>query len=188
MPLEKSGDALSPRRASSGPLRLIFPPALNWVLLAYAALAIAIGWAYVASRIHTDYVQTMEAERNSLRGVCATLRSATLAMLNDGVGEAVASANELQPVGGIDRASSAQLSSTLQKQLVGGAYVRFLFLADDGRFALASRKTTSDSRTPPRLVDHKPYRFEQFVGGKTHGRSGAARRIGDSDRAASGVR
>jgi len=149
VPLEKSGDALSPRRASSGPLRLIFPPALNWVLLAYAALAIAIGWAYVASRIHTDYVQTMEAERNSLRGVCATLRSATLAMLNDGVGEAVASANELQPVGGIDRASSAQLSSTLQKQLVGGAYVRFLFLADDGRFALASRKTTSDSRTPP---------------------------------------
>jgi PAS domain S-box-containing protein len=149
VPLKKSQDALSPRRASSGLLRLIFPPALNWVLLAYAVLAIAIGWAYVASRIHTDYVQTMEAERNSLRGVCATLRSATLAMLNDGVGEAVASANELQPVGGIDRASSAELSSTLQKQLVGGGYVRFLFLADDGRFALASRKTTSDSRTPP---------------------------------------
>jgi PAS domain S-box-containing protein len=111
--------------------------------------AIAIGWAYAASRIHTDYVQTMEAERNSLRGVCATLRSATLAMLNDGVGEAVASANELQPAGGIDRASSAELSSTLQKQLAGGGYVRFLFLADEGRFALASRNTTSDSRTPP---------------------------------------
>jgi PAS domain S-box-containing protein len=142
-------DALSQRRASSGPLRLIFPPALNWALLAYAVFAIAVGWAYVASRIHTDYVQTMEAERNSLRGVCATLRSATLAMLNDGVGEAVASANELQPVGGIDRASSAELSSTLQQQLVGGGYVRFLFLADNGRFALASRKTASDSRTPP---------------------------------------
>jgi PAS domain S-box-containing protein len=149
VPLKKSVDALSQRRASSGPLRLIFPPALNWALLAYAVFAIAVGWAYVASRIHTDYVQTMEAERNSLRGVCATLRSATLAMLNDGVGEAVASANELQPVGGIDRASSAELSSTLQQQLVGGGYVRFLFLADNGRFALASRKTASDSRTPP---------------------------------------
>jgi PAS domain S-box-containing protein len=149
VPLKKSGDALAPRRASSGPLRLVFPPALNWVLLAYAVLAIAIGWAYVASRIHTDYVQTMEAERNSLRGVCATLRSATLAMLNDGVGEAVASANELQPVGGIDRASSAELSSTLHKQLAGGGYVRFLFLADNGRFALASRESESDSRTPP---------------------------------------
>ena len=149
VPLKKSEDALAPRRASSGPLRLVFPPALNWVLLAYAVLAIAIGWAYVASRIHTDYVQTMEAERNSLRGVCATLRSATLAMLNDGVGEAVASAHELQPVGGIDRASSAELSSTLHKHLAGGGYVRFLFLADNGRFALASRESESDSRAPP---------------------------------------
>src|SRR6202034_2010358 len=116
VPLKISGDAPSLRRASPA-LRLIFPPALNWVLLGYAVVAIAVAWAYVASRIHADYVQTMEAQRNSLRSVCATLRSATLAMLNDGVGEAVASANELQPAGGIDRASSAELSSTLQKQL-----------------------------------------------------------------------
>jgi PAS domain S-box-containing protein len=149
VPLKESGDAPSLRRASPRALHLIFPPALNWVLLGYAAIAIAVGWAYVASRIHTDYVQTMEAQRNSLRGVCATLRSATLAMLNDGVGEAVASANELQPVGGLDRASSAELSSTLQKQLAGGGYVRFLFLADNERFALASRERASESRTPP---------------------------------------
>ena len=149
MPLKKSGDALSPRRARSGPLRLIFPPALNWVLLAYAVFAIAVGWAYAASRIHTDYVQTLEAERNNLRGIGATLRSATSAMLNDGVGAAVAGANELRPVGGIARASSVELSSTLQKQLTGGEYVRFLFLADNGRFALASRKSASDSRTLP---------------------------------------
>lgn len=155
MPLKKSGDALAPRRASSGPLRLIFPPALNWVLLAYAVFAIAVGWAYVASRIHADYVQTMEAERNRLRGVCATLRSATLAMLNDGVGAAVAGANELRSMGGIARASSAALSSTLQKQLTGGGYVRFLFLAGEGRFALASRESASDSRTPPAWLTTK---------------------------------
>jgi PAS domain S-box-containing protein len=148
VPLKKSADALSPRWASSGALRLI-PPALNWVLLAYAVFAIGVGWAYVASRIHTDYVQTLEAERNSLRGVGATLRSATLAMLNDGVGAAVAGANELQPVGGIARASSAEVTSTLQKQLTGGDYVRLLFLADNGRFALASRERAFDSRTPP---------------------------------------
>ena len=47
------------------------------------------------------------------------------------------------------RASSAELSSTLQKQLTGGGYVRFLFLADNGRFALASRESASDSRTAP---------------------------------------
>jgi hypothetical protein len=149
VPLKKSGDALSQRRASSGALRLIFPPALNWVLLAYAVGAIAVGWAYVASRIHVDYVQTMEAEHNRLRGVGATLRSATLAMLNDGVGAAVAGANELQSVGGIARASSADLASTLQKQLTGGDYVRFLFLADNGRFVLVSRQRGSDSRTTP---------------------------------------
>ncbi|HEX3397568.1 MAG TPA: histidine kinase [Steroidobacteraceae bacterium] len=149
MPLKKSGDAPSQRRASPGPLRLIFPPALNWVLLGYAVVAIAVGWAYVASRIHADYVQTLQAEHNRLRGVGATLRSATLAMLNDGVGAAVAGANELQSVGGIARAGSADISSTLQKQLTGGDYVRFLFLADNGRFALASRERTTDSRTLP---------------------------------------
>jgi PAS domain S-box-containing protein len=149
VPLKKSGDALSRRRASSGPLRLIFPPALNWVLLAYAIVAIAVAWAYVASRIHADYVQTLAAEHSRLRGIDATLRSATLAMLNDGVGAAVAGANELQSLGGIARAGSADISSTLQKQLTGGDYVRFLFLADNGRFALASRERATDSRAPP---------------------------------------
>jgi len=149
VPLKESGDAPSQRRASPGALRLIFPPALNWVLLAYAVVAIGVGWAYVASRIHADYGQTLEAERNRLRGVGAALRSATLAMLNDGVGAAVAGANELQSVGGIARAGSAELASTLQKQLTGGDYVRFLFLTDNGRFALASRETATDSRTLP---------------------------------------
>ena len=164
MPLKKSVDALSPQRASSGALRLIFPPALNWVLLAYAVFAIAVGWAYVASRIHADYVQTLEAERNHLRGVGATLQSATLAMLNDGVGAAVAGANELQAAGGIARASSAALSSTLQKQLTGGDYVRFLFLADGGRFALASRARASESRAPDWLTTNRAGASNSWVG------------------------
>jgi PAS domain S-box-containing protein len=149
VPLKKSPSGPSPRRASSGPLRLIFPPALNWVLLGYAVFAIAVGWAYVAARIHADYVQTLDAERNRLRGVGATLQSATLAMLNDGVGAAVAGANELQSVGGIGRASSADLAATLRKQLTGGDYVRFLFVAENGRFALASREKATDDRALP---------------------------------------
>jgi PAS domain S-box-containing protein len=118
-------------------------------LLAYALIAVTIGWAYVASRIHSDYLQTLESERNRLRGVGATLWSATLAMLNDGVGAAVAGANELQLAGGIKAASSANLTTTLQKQLTGGDYVRFLFLADKGRFALASRQRSTDSAQAP---------------------------------------
>ena len=149
MPLKRSGDALPQPRASTGTLRLFFPPALNWFLLVYAVVAVTIGWAYVASRIHSDYVQTLESERNHLRGVGATLRSATLAMLNDGVGAAVAGANELQLAGGVSRASNDDLTTTLQKQLTGGDYVRFLFLADKGRFALASRERSSESRQAP---------------------------------------
>jgi PAS domain S-box-containing protein len=164
VPLKESGDAQSQRRASSGPLRLIFPPALNWALLAYAVFAIALGWAYVAARIHTDYVQTLEAERNKLRGIGATLRSAALAMLNDGVGAAVAAANELQSMGGMDRASSAEFSSTLQKQFTGGDYVRFLFLADNGRFVLASREKASDSWTPDWLTTAQAGSSSSWVG------------------------
>jgi PAS domain S-box-containing protein len=149
VPLKESRDALAPQGAAPGPLRVIFPPALNWALLAYAVVAIAIGWAYVASRIHTDYVQTLEAERNRLRGVGATLRTATLAMFNDGVGAAVAGANELQSAGGISRAGGTELASTLKKQLAGGEYVRFLFLAGHERFALASRANASESPMPP---------------------------------------
>ena len=149
MPLKRPGDAPSQRRASAGPLRLILPPALNWVLLAYAVVAVAIAWAYVASRIHSDYVQTMEAERNRLRGLSATLQSATLAMLNDGVGAAVAGANELQSAGGIAHAGSGILTTTLRKQLTGGDYVRGLFLADRERFVLAGRAQTSEIRSIP---------------------------------------
>jgi hypothetical protein len=42
-------------------------------------------------------------------------------MLNDGVGAAVASANELQSAGGLIRASRSEIIKTLQKQLADGA-------------------------------------------------------------------
>lgn len=164
MPLNKSGDALSRPRATPSQLSLILPAALNWVLLAYAVLAIAVGWAYVAARIHADYVQTLETERNHLRGVGATLRTASLAMLNDGVGAAIAGANELQRAGGIARASGADLSSTLQKQLTRGDYVRFLFLADNNRFALASRERTSESTSPPDWFTNRAGSGSAWVG------------------------
>ena len=95
-----------------------YPSALTWVVLVYATVAVSIGWAYAISRIHADYVQTMEFERNRLRDVTVALQSATLAMLNDWVGSAVAGANELQSIGGIQRATSNQLLGTLKKQLV----------------------------------------------------------------------
>jgi two-component system NarL family sensor kinase len=128
------------RRDSGGLLRLGTLPALNWILLAYAAVVIGIGWAYTASRIHSDYEETMDEERTRLRGVTAALEAGTLAMLNDGVGEAVAGANELQADGGLILASRAEIIATLRKQLAGGSYVHSLFLADGVHFALTSRE------------------------------------------------
>ena len=115
-------------------------PALNWILLAYAAVVIGIGWAYTGARIHGDYEESMDEERTRLRGVTAALEAGTLAMLNDGVGEAVAGANELQADGGLILASRAEIIATLRKQLAGGSYVHSLFLADGVHFALTSRE------------------------------------------------
>ena len=62
---------------AKGLLRLGYPSALNWILLAYAAVVVAIGWTYAASRIHTDYERTLEGERNRLRSVTTALQSGT---------------------------------------------------------------------------------------------------------------
>jgi two-component system, NarL family, sensor kinase len=134
---EKSVNEVRDRR---GLMRLDTLPALNWILLAYAAVVIGIGWAYTGSRIHADYEQTLDEERTRLRSVTAALQAGTLAMLNDGVGEAVAGANELQSGGGLILASRAEIIATLRKQLAGGSYVRSLFLTDGVHFALTSRE------------------------------------------------
>ena len=149
MPFRKSVAGRSKDRENRGLVRLVYPLSLNWILLAYAVVAVAIGWAYAASRSHADYEQTLEAERNKLRGVTAALQSGTSAMLNGGVGAAVAGANELQSEGGLIRASRAQIIETLQKQLTAGNYVRFLFLTDGTRFALASRDGASGGLLAP---------------------------------------
>jgi PAS domain S-box-containing protein len=149
VPLEESVASISKHREGKGLQRMGYPPALNWILLAYAVVTVAIAWAYVASRIHADYQQALAGERNRLRGVTATLQAATLAMLNDGVGAAVAGANELQSTGGLIRAGRPEIIATLQKQLTGGDYVRFLFLTYGERFALASREGASGSPLTP---------------------------------------
>lgn len=99
VPLNQSAAAVSNRHTSQGLMRLGYPPVLNWMLLAYAVVAVAIGWAFAASRSHADFERTLEGERSRLRGVAAALQAGTLAMLNDGVGAAVAGANELQSEG-----------------------------------------------------------------------------------------
>jgi PAS domain S-box-containing protein len=163
---KKSVGAPSQRREGLGLLRLGLSPALNWVLLAYAVVVVAIGWAYAGSRIRADYQQTLEEERNRLRSVAAALQGGTLAMLNAGVGGAVAGANELQAAGGVILAGRSEIITTLKNELTGGNYVRFLFLSDGERFALASRDGASDSRSPPEwlTVSRVPQSSGTWVG------------------------
>ena len=139
-----------PRAEARSPFAPVGAPlALSWVLLAYAAVAVAAGSAFAALRIHDDYREAIQDERAGLLGVTAALTSATQAMLDHGMGAAVASASEVRAAGGLDRLPLAALGPALQRQLTGGSYVRSLFLADAGRFVLASRTGVLDRATAP---------------------------------------
>jgi signal transduction histidine kinase len=114
---------------------------LNWLLLLYALLALAIGWAYASLRIQTDYDQTLDMERSRLRGSAAFLQTSLEAMMNDAVGAAVAGVNAVMTgAGDIDPATPDERSSALGKMLTGGDYVRSLFLYSPGHYARTGRE------------------------------------------------
>lgn len=117
----------------------LFPLSLGWMLVAYAALVIGSGWAYSALRIRTDRELTLQMGRNRLRAVSGSLETGTLAMLNDGVGAAIAGANEIEAAGGLRATADASAARTLARMLTGGDYVRSMFMADSTRFVRAAR-------------------------------------------------
>lgn len=132
-----------------GPGRLLVPPTLGWILLAYAALVLASGIAYATLKIRTDREQTLQTERNRLRAVAAALETGTVAMLSDGVGSAVAGANEIESNGTLASMPDSQVAATLVKVLAGGDYVRSIFLADPTRFVRAGRGHGFQSQAAP---------------------------------------
>jgi len=118
----------------------------NWLLMLYAVLGLAIGWAYASLRIQTDYDQTLAMERSRLRGAAAVLQTSTEAMMNDAVGAAVAGVNAVMTGGGdIDPVTPAQRSSVLGKMLTGGDYVRSLFLYSPGHYSRTGRDGESET-------------------------------------------
>jgi PAS domain S-box-containing protein len=155
-----------PHAAARRSPRLGLPRRLNWMLLAYGALAVAIGWAYAVTRINADYEQSLNEEHSRLRGVTAALEAGTLAMLNDGVGAALAGANELESDNGVIHADAPEIIQTLQHELTGGDYVRFLFLTNGERFALAGRNGGSHSHELPAWlsVENVPRGNNSWVG------------------------
>jgi PAS domain S-box-containing protein len=121
-----------------GALRLL-PAAASRAFAAYAVLLLVCGWSYAALNIWSDHSRTLEAARDQLRIVAAGLEAHIGAMLNDGIGAAVAAANELEASRGIASASDAEASATLGRMLTGGPYVRSLFIGSPERFVRAGR-------------------------------------------------
>lgn len=149
------GDDLSGSHTPEGTLSGLFRPlTVNGLLVLYAVLALAIAWAYASLRIDSDYRQTLDMERNRLRSVAAALEAGTQAMINDGVGAALAGANAVMGTSGdMDVVSGDRRSAALAKMFTGGEYVRSLFLYSPARFARANRDGTQEASgvAPPWL-------------------------------------
>jgi PAS domain S-box-containing protein len=130
-------------------MRRLLPAAVNWALAAYA-LALCVGvWIFALQHIQIDYRSTLETERDHLRSVSGTLQAQVEAMLGDGVGAALAAANELETGSRLSTAGDAEVSYTLIHMLTGGPYVRSLFLVNGEHFVRVGRSGTPDSRTAP---------------------------------------
>ena len=151
------------------------PLALSWALLAYAAVAVAAGSAFAALRIHADFVQVMQAEAESLRGVTAALTSTAQAMLYDGMGAARAAVSEIRVTGGLDRVPAGSVAAALQRNLTGGAYVRSLFVLDAGHFVLASRTRVLAGSSAPIYLAGVATAGEVWVGAPMPDPDNAAR-------------
>jgi PAS domain S-box-containing protein len=135
--------------ARGGLMRRLVPAAVNWTLIVYAFVLCVGIWSFALQRIQSDYRSTLRTEREHLRSVSGTLNAQVEAMLGDGVGAALAAANELAYRGEFATSSDVQISDTLAHMLTGGQYVRSLFLANAKHFVRAGRAETHDIQTAP---------------------------------------
>jgi PAS domain S-box-containing protein len=122
--------------------RHLLPAAVNWTLFAYA-LVLCLGiWGLAYQRVQSDYASTLQSERDHLHSVSGTLKAQVEAMLADGVGAALAAANELE----YGAEGGTRWSETLSHMLTGGPYVRSLFLANSQHFERVGRGAALDSQ------------------------------------------
>ena len=137
---------------------------------------LATGWAYSAQRIRNDREQTIQSESERLQSVAVALSTTTFAMLSDGVGSAVVRANEIESLGGLESVSERDLTPALGTALMGGEYVRSVFIADSTRFARGGRGGAYD------VAEGRPAWFNPTVAPETDIWVGPP--VADPDRAA----
>jgi PAS domain S-box-containing protein len=138
-------DQLAP---DTGGMRRLLPAAVNWTLIAYALVLCAVVWGFALQRVQSDFRATLGSEREHLRSVSGTLEAQIEAMLGDGVGAALAAANELNYRSG-PAAGDNEFSDTLAHMLTGGPYVRSLFLVNAQRFERVGRSAPPEHATAP---------------------------------------
>ena len=125
--------------------------ALRVIVLGYTAILLIAVWSYAIHVIQSDFRLTDATTRERLRARGAAFNAEVEAMMGDGVGAAVAAANEIGGQGGFAVASQAQIQQTIGHMLTGGVYVRALFLGSNARFELVARGGRRESLTelPP---------------------------------------
>ena len=113
--------------------------ALRVIVLGYSAILLIAVWSYALHVIQSDYRLTEATTRDRLRARGAAFNAEVEAMMGDGVGAAVAAANELGGQRGFAVASQVQVQQTISHMLTGGPYVRALFIGNTARFELFAR-------------------------------------------------
>jgi two-component system NarL family sensor kinase len=121
--------------------------ALRVIVLGYSVILLIGVWSYALHVIQNDFRLTEATTLERLRARGAAFNAEVEAMMGDGVGAAVAAANELGGQRGFSGASQLQVQQTMDHMLTGGAYVRALFLADAARFELSARGGRRESLT-----------------------------------------
>lgn len=125
--------------------------ALRVIVLGYSAILLIAVWTYAVHVIQSDFRVTETTTRERLRARGGAFNAEVEAMMGDGVGAAVAAANEIGGQRGFAIASQAKIQQTIGHMLTGGPYVRALFLGSTARFELLARGGRSESLTavPP---------------------------------------
>jgi hypothetical protein len=101
---------------------------LRVIVLGYSAILLIGVWSYALHVIRSDFRITEATTRERLRARGAAFNAEVEAMMGDGVGAAVAAANEIGGQRGFDIASDVRIQQILDHMLTGGPYVRSLFL------------------------------------------------------------
>jgi two-component system NarL family sensor kinase len=121
--------------------------ALRVIVLGYSAILLLGVWSYALHVVQNDYRLTDATTRERLRARGAAFNAEVEAMMGDGVGAAMAAANELGGQRGFAVATPNQILQTMGHMLTGGPYVRALFLGSAERFELSARGDRHDSGT-----------------------------------------